>query len=826
MSTDWTRLFISPAAVIAVALGAAAPITVAHAQTAMGELEGRDAPVALRRCLGGPNFGALCNENTDCPSSTCKDRNIFNLSVAVLFDATPMQLTQIQNALSAGSSVLFDATDGQAQFGQATIHNNAFGTVEADVRISSTGVWWNANTGNWQVGGAINVSMDNIVAEGAPGESVAHEFLHLAFDPRDEYESRAVGCGADSPNDQCPITGSGGTSCIMDNGGTGSPDGEFSEMCYGQGDNADITDFSTGDHDADNTTEQSRCRSNRSCWDQAVWSYPNVIKKPAAAPDADAGGGVVTPMNFTVVDNTARVVLVLDRSGSMNAEAPSRMERLRTAANDFIALAENGTELGIVAFATNVTDEVAIDPLVANRNPWTSVVNGLTPTTRTNIGGGLARAHELIDDAGGATGNTFVVLMTDGLNNEPAPTPATTLDAAVAALLADGIPVYVTCTGGDLGLESQCSEIATGTGGFYVDSADAAKLPLAFGEMAARGFGHEMLGEFNAARRTGLSNLLKKASLTKTGVMTKTSERLSAASADRPAFDFIKAPNAKAVDVMTDNLPFIAAPKGNSHAYYVEKGSSQAMFTVQWPQANMSMSAMAVSPSGTQVRLRPMPLGLFAYVPKPEPGVWTIRVAQPAGATINDYTARAYSRNVDVTISADVRHASVLPGQPIYAFAYPRTHGQAVTSAVKTIKAMVTRPDGTFDIMEFSDQGRDPAGQGDDVADDGVFTGVYRKTDLRGAYHISSFWAVNQWGVAEDAVGHTHGKGVKPNIDRAYLSPAFMREVRLSATVIDPIKDVERRPEDPPRGQTKPGTLKRPDVIRKTPPKTVDPNNN
>jgi len=507
-----------------------------------------------------------------------------------------------------------------------------------------------------------------------------------------------------------------------------------------------------------------------------------------------ANGATVTPMNFKVIDNTSRVVLVLDRSGSMSAESPARIDRLKTAANDFIALAPNNTELGIVAYATNVTDEVAIGALGANRTAWTSVVNGLTPTTRTNIGGALDRARQLIATAGGVTGNTFVVLMTDGLNNEPG-APATaqaTLDAAIAALLAEGIEVYVTCTGSDLGLQSQCSEIATGTGGFYVDSADGSKLPLAFAEIAARGFGHEMIGEFNPKRRAALLQVLSK--LDPEGVRRATSGRL-----DRQAFDFLRGSTVKPTDVVTDHLPFIAAHRGNGHAFYVEKGSNSAMFTVQWPRANSRVSAVAISPSGAVHRMRPMPMGLFAQIPAPETGIWKIETTRPSNATgAPDYVARAFSRNIELTIATDVRHASVKPGQPLYAYAYPRTNGHAVSSALRTVKGLVTRPDGSYDLLEFSDQGRDANGEGDDVADDGVFTAVYRKTDLRGAYQISSFWAINEWGLARDAIGHTFGPNSRVVLDRGYLSPAYLREVRLSATVIDPEKDVEYRPADPP----------------------------
>ena len=46
-------------------------------------------------------------------------------------------------------------------------------------------------------------------------------------------------------------------------------------------------------------------------------------------------------------------MLVLDESGSMSLESPSRMERLKVAAGDFISTAENGIELGLVSYATD-----------------------------------------------------------------------------------------------------------------------------------------------------------------------------------------------------------------------------------------------------------------------------------------------------------------------------------------------------------------------------------------------------------------------------------------------------------------------------------------
>jgi hypothetical protein len=709
----------------------------AYAQTANGELEGRPAPVARRNCVGGTNAGSLCNEDADCPGSTCVDRNVFNIQVAIQFNATAAQLTTLQNLISAGSATLFDATDGQAEIGAAFLYNNAFATgfSSADLRIypATSPTWWQANTGSWQVGGSIHVSINNVNTAPSPGESLAHEFVHLVFDARDEYESRAPGCGAVTGDASCPDAAAGAGNCLMDQGGTGA--GDFSELCWGHGNPADLTDLSGGNHDATDVTEQSRCRSNRSCWDQVVWSWPSSFLAPAGAPDPAAGGAVVNATQFINVDDTRRVVLVLDESGSMSLESPSRMQRLKVAALDFVALAESGTELGIVSYSDDAEPasgraNVPIVALGANRSNWNNAINGLAPTAWTNIGDGLQKAKDMIDAAGGVTANTFIVLMTDGLNNRPSPqaTADAHLQARIADLLAAGIPVLVTCTGGDVGLSSQCSEIATGTGGFYVDSADAARLAEAFVDI------HERL-----SRRDIIGSYLSWAEAGSTG-------------------------------------------------FLVEEGSESATFTLLWQDPGTKAVMHMVDPAGTIHRSSALAEGRFVRVTNPIPGEWQMRIDW-SGLPPSRYVARGYSRNAIHALPAAVRYPSVPPGDEMHIFAYPLSSGGSVTNPAEKISGTVLRPDGTIDLIELDDLGRQGGG-GDDIAADGTYTGVYRNTDLKGAYEFHIRATVDRWAPAE--IGHASD----PNI----VSVRFDREVRVSAAVGDPA-DVEDDPEDAHRGE-------------------------
>ncbi|MCI5144309.1 MAG: VWA domain-containing protein [Candidatus Electrothrix sp. AR3] len=653
---------------------------ITYAQTALGEIEGRPAPVARRKCMGGTNADNLCNEDADCPGSTCFDRNVFNLSVAIQFSATGAQLTVIKDALSEMSDVLMDVTDGQAEIGQFTLHNNAFST-DADIRIyaPSTGVWWWANTGAWKTGGSIHVSYDYVASSANPGNVFVHEFTHLVFDARDEYQGATLGCTASLPSGtaDCPhadAQAAGEDPCIMDVSSN-------TEYCWGQGNPANLTNFATGNHDATNITEQSRCRSNRSVWDQVVWSWPNSILEPATAPDPGTNGVATNSPKFIEVDSTRRVVLVLDESGSMSLENPTRLSRLQIAALDFVALAEDGTELGIVSYSTdgNPTNghaEVPVSALTTNRSTWNNAIIGLTASGTTNIGDGLARAHAMLIDAGlPLPANTFIVLMTDGINNQPLPNPTGHLSNELDELLYDSIPVFVTCTGSDWNLGSQCANIALATNGFSVDSADSSDLQESFIYL------HE------------------------------------------------KTRGAEPVETLTGDLS-----QGGVSTFLVEPQAASVTFTLTWKNDGSNVQEVAVKePNGTTHSMLQMSMGRFLRFEKPIPGNWQV-IINGAEVEKDTYTAKAYVQSQSARFSGAANKGVVQRGESIKLFAYPQYYGSIVNQS-REFEAEVIRPDGIHDKIIFSDKGR-LAQTGDDLADDGQYTALYNDTKLSGVYTV------------------------------------------------------------------------------------------
>ena len=88
--------------------------------------------------------------------------------------------------------------------------------------------------------------------------------------------------------------------------------------------------------------------------------------------------------------------------------------------------------------------DVAVAALGNNRATWNTAISGLGTSGWTNIGDGLQKAKDMIVAAGGVTANTYIVLMTDGLNNRPSPQASADADlqAKINDLLASGIPLF------------------------------------------------------------------------------------------------------------------------------------------------------------------------------------------------------------------------------------------------------------------------------------------------------------------------------------------------------------------------------------------------
>lgn len=134
----------------------------------------------------------------------------------------------------------------------------------------------------------------------------------------------------------------------------------------------------------------------------------------------------------------------------------------------------------------------------------------------------------------------------------------------------NNIPVYVTCVGDDLGLDSQCEEIGTGTCGFYVDSDTAANLPERFVSFYEIFKGRKLFTQVYDRFWNSSYNL--------------------------------------------------------TYPVEVEDGATSTSFVVLWYSEQMNPKMLVQDPNGSTYTGQSMPLGQYLHINNPMAGGWKIMV--------------------------------------------------------------------------------------------------------------------------------------------------------------------------------------------------------
>ena len=197
-----------------------------------------------------------------------------------------------------------------------------------------------------------------------------------------------------------------------------------------------------------------------------------------------------------VTEESSRVVLVLDTSGSMAADdiRPTRLDAAAEAAKDFAAAAPAATEIAVVAFASTA------EPLIAPTTDVTrvnEVVDRLIAEGATATGEGIHAGLGLLETAGFTKGPGIgvhrrrgaLVVMSDGIANA-----GRDVTRAAETAKAAGVPVHTVAfgttnaslNGQPIGVDTEAlRSIAATTGGKYYSATSAAELSEVFVSVAA-----------------------------------------------------------------------------------------------------------------------------------------------------------------------------------------------------------------------------------------------------------------------------------------------------------------------------------------------------
>ncbi len=174
------------------------------------------------------------------------------------------------------------------------------------------------------------------------------------------------------------------------------------------------------------------------------------------------------------------VMMVMDRSGSMGYDSPTRLSRAKIAANSFLADLNTTDQSGLVSFATTAS----VNKTLSNSHSQTqTAISSLTAVGATNIGDAIKLANqELISIRHNPLAVPIEILLTDGMANKPnGPGYGEyAADVAYAKAKADeaasaGIKIFTIGLGSNVNT-SMLQYIASATGGQYYFAPTAAEL--------------------------------------------------------------------------------------------------------------------------------------------------------------------------------------------------------------------------------------------------------------------------------------------------------------------------------------------------------------
>lgn len=599
----------------------------------------------------------------------------FNFCVSVRFNATDAQLQQIRTAFQNGSQILSDATDGQHRFGEITIVNNSGASESADYWVNSGSGRAYATFGRYGVRGEhVMLYFDSNfqAVNGADGDAytVAHEHAHHAYAVADEYSGPLfLGIGLTAA--ECAVTPDTATLsyCLMDNYFTRG--GRFFGMGY------TLNEFCVaGNHDPNNNTFQES-RNHQSCWETIAAHPKRSAASPAGLPiDAAPAASAVT---FEEGIAGLRVVLVLDRSGSMAIE--QRLTFAKQGANLFIDFLRTGDAIGVVSFDSAAAVNFPLTTIGAGtKSSAKAAVNAVSLGGATNIGGGLQTALNLINAQADHSCNTLIVLLSDGDHNTGTPPAAVIpgLQDAGVTVLSVGVGAGISTAG-----EAALQNVASQTSGKFFRVSGAFSLVGLFLRLSMESIG--------------------------SGLLT---------SAPEP----------------------IATGQTIETQVFVESGAESAIFALTFANPADVINLSLMTPSGNiinpadagvnpNIEFLTGPNSKAFRINAPEPGTWKILSFGVAVVT-GQIEVLAFASQDGLQLGVSVNKDNLVFPESVEIQATPRFGGESVVGAI--VSGVVTRPDGSKIPITLFDDGLTE--HSDTVEKDGIYAARFNNYNDDGTY--------------------------------------------------------------------------------------------
>jgi hypothetical protein len=558
----------------------------------------------------------------------------FDLVLSVRHAADAARILEWEQSFRRASEILYDATDGQMQFGRVYVANNSRGSAEADCFLMEL------DGGSFTTVpipglGAVDLHAVLMGDERRKPFIVIHEFAHYAFGVWDEYED-ATQCTNDTATGACIMEWGWPQGDQLAADGTLIP-GVISEFCV------------PDNHDPDLGTEQ-QAQNGESCWETMVDQFAD-LTIPAALPGGPEPGGH-DPVEWIVLADVSRFSLVLDRSGSM--ATGNAISGVRYGADYWVRfLAQTGDELSVTQYNHNVTDildNTLLTP-ATDLDPTLDDIAAITASGATNIGGALQRGMTQILSPGQQAATQVLILFSDGLHNT-----GTNPTTVLPQLVENGIRVYTVGFGPGAD-QDLLQTIAEDTGGRFEqidaapDSADA--------QLEIQNYLIEVSGEVRDG--SGIVTMAP-------GLLDEPSEAMAGEAKERAGVRYRPADLAK---VKAWPFHFRPRPLGADHRAWIEAGSQRATFVVSH-RLGTDVTLHLVRPDGsvvdpasdssvTFVDPKGIPYAFYT-VRHPKPGMWVMRVSRAQARGPIPYKVFAFSDNPNLRLAlTGVRRRLPLP---------------------------------------------------------------------------------------------------------------------------------------------------------------------
>lgn len=610
-----------------------------------------------------------------------------DFEVHVAFEATPQQLTTIEEGLLAANTVLFDATDGQFSLGNICIKNNSECGEDAEICIlPGNGRSKATHDGYGVASGHVTTYVGCFDDPYTAAHMLAHEFGHLVWGVFDEYEdiNPWTYCAHDTL-----ILNADLSFCLMDRFHT------YGGMANGGGE-ITMNEFCTStNHDPNGDTPQSKRNNKMSCW-ATIGNHPTrggyqpaggepiqTAGVPPTAQIVTAGAapwpvGIVYDVGPTVgfdylaIQAATQQLLQLLPLESIRLLLPVGKGDQECEGGNFcrdgsvytFSLESEGERQALIL---SVDHELCEPRCVCRRD----LADWLLETAGATIDAGIN------SDCG-----IHLVLITDG--NDFASCGADEGEA-IAWLIDAGIRVHAVAVGADAD-DERLRMLADTTGGTFY-ATDAASLPALMVTIAAR-----LEGEGLVASGPGAG-------------------------------------------------PAVRGIVHGVRTAVVDSGLARARFLFTWPELSRNPPLQLVTPSATVLDENYSGTGLAIHrgpgyaifevaPPLLEVGAWQMVVgADSLGTPVVEGWLATATRGF--TLALLPRRPDYAAGDTIEVSTVPQYRGVPLLGV--TVAGSVTAPDGNLKAVQFLDDG-DTSASGDYAAGDGIYSARVHAT--QGGAHL------------------------------------------------------------------------------------------